>query len=631
MKLRSQFSFISGIPLLGIAVIFVIGIFSFISLKADIQNLILLEEDRVTMLNADRDAYQVLVTELDTLKSNSLEDTQSLDAANIENLQQVWDRVNGPGENFTSDMDEQFNRFKSEYVLWEGESRNVLTYSLEIIEDQISVNAASESAAVSFESMRERVNTIGELIDNQLNGDLSSARRRNLEEALSLVLNGDRDAYQASVALLSAPSAKTQEELDSINAGNLENIDQTGERVTQAARISGSGASVLLSEFQEYFALWKDESRNAMELSSAIFSGITKRDQAVLNSKAKFDEMRDSIDQLVGLQDQRAADEALGMTAEFNNMMVEFLIIFILSALIAFITAVLISRSLLTAISRNIHFAEEISQGNLTATIQSTRKDEMGDLNSILDKMKDKLKEIIISVKDSSVYVSSGSQQLSDSAQTLSAGASEQASSAEEVSASMEQMSSSIDQNSDNAMQTKSISDGVSIKAIESGEAVKQTVTAMKEIAAKINIVSDIARQTNLLALNAAIEAARAGDAGRGFAVVASEVRKLAESSQKSATSITQLSSNSLSIAEKAGNMIIELVDDIQKTSELIQEISASTSEQSMGMSQVNTALTQLDSVTQQNASASEEIASTAEELASQAAVMKNEMDFFTV
>ncbi|QTA91419.1 methyl-accepting chemotaxis protein [Desulfonema magnum] len=197
----------------------------------------------------------------------------------------------------------------------------------------------------------------------------------------------------------------------------------------------------------------------------------------------------------------------------------------------------------------------------------------------------------------------------------LSQGANEQAASAEEVSSSMEQMSSNISQNAENARQTETIALKSAEDAREGGKAVEKTVTAMREISEKISIIEEIARQTNLLALNAAIEAARAGEHGKSFAVVASEVRRLAERSQKAANQINKLSKSSMAIAENAGAMLLRLVPDIQKTAELVQEISTASNEQSNGAEQINKAIQELDLIIQGNASVSEEMSAQAEEL----------------
>jgi len=284
---------------------------------------------------------------------------------------------------------------------------------------------------------------------------------------------------------------------------------------------------------------------------------------------------------------------------------------------------------LIDAMNNVTRLAQEIAGGNLL--VEAKERSANDELMQALAMMVKKLTEIVSEVKSAADNVASGSQELSSSSEEMSQGASEQAASAEEASASMEEMTSNIRQNADNAMQTEKIAVTSASAAKEGGAAVTQTVIAMKEIAGKISIIEEIARQTNLLALNAAIEAARAGEHGKGFAVVASEVRKLAERSQKAAAEISDLSATSVDVAEKAGQLLTKLVPDIQKTAELVQEISAGSREQDTGAEQINKAIQQLDQVIQQNAGASEEMASTAEELASQAEQLQCSIAFFKI
>jgi methyl-accepting chemotaxis protein len=340
------------------------------------------------------------------------------------------------------------------------------------------------------------------------------------------------------------------------------------------------------------------------------------------------------------------------------------------SLLIAAAAAIYIALSISKGLSQSVRLANAVAIGDLSQTVQVTTNDEIKDLvdalnamtvslrgsaqvaNDIatgdltveakrlsdqdtlgiaLETMLAKLREVVANAAAAANTVAAGSRQLSAGAEELSQGSTEQASAAEEASASMEQMAANIKQNAVNANETEQTAHRSATNAQASGEAVSKAVTAMRTIAEKINVVQEIARQTDLLALNAAIEAARAGEHGKGFAVVASEVRKLAERSQAAASEISALSFDTVTVAQQAGDMLLKLVPDIQRTAELVEEISAACREQDLGSEQINGAIQQLDQVTQQNAGASEEMAATSEELASQAETLQATIGYFRV
>jgi methyl-accepting chemotaxis protein len=197
----------------------------------------------------------------------------------------------------------------------------------------------------------------------------------------------------------------------------------------------------------------------------------------------------------------------------------------------------------------------------------------------------------------------------------------------------MEQMASSVQHNAGAAQEASRLAEGATAVARRGGEVMADVVRTMGDIQGSsrkieeiIGMIDGIAFQTNILALNAAVEAARAGEQGRGFAVVASEVRALAGRSAEAAREIKTLILESTGrvdegykLVEGAGTTMADVVKQVARVAELVQEITTASREQSDGVHQVNDAVTQLDTLTQQNAALVEEAAASADSLKEEA------------
>lgn len=461
----------------------------------------------------------------------------------------------------------------------------------------------------------------------------SSLFEKNLM-AIDYLLEADRDAYQSRLALMHAINnrdAKLTDELKDDIKSNLKQVDERYHKYAEIYQVSTTlGFMKQDSIFQDNFPEWS-------YFTDTIIFLVENRDIQTANTlyettySLHFDQMRESLNQSTEILMANAERE----NEEVKNIAVQALIVVLILSciflIIVVISGVTVTRSITIPLKQLVYNTKQIAIGNLSTEMKIRRNDELGELAKSFNTTTYQLRSIISSIKESISNVNNGSQQISQSAQQIASGSNEQASSAEEIGSSIEEMVSTINQNAENAQETQEISAKAQKGIIEGHEATNNTLETMQNISEKIIVINDIAEKTDLLAINAAIEAARAGEFGEGFAVVATEVRKLAENTKKAGNEIIELVTSSLKVAKKSGEVLTQIVPDVQNTATLIQEITAASLEQNANANQINKAVQQFNSVVQQNSATAEELSASSEQLAAQSQSLQDAIGFFTL
>jgi len=360
-------------------------------------------------------------------------------------------------------------------------------------------------------------------------------------------------------------------------------------------------------------------------------------------ARATFLALKEPLAQLVKHNEDRAKVEAEESTQTFTTGF--FLIAS--GTGVAMVLAVLLSwsvaRGIVLPLKDAVRLAEAVADGDLTQSLSSNSKDEVGDLLRALAAMRDNLIKTLTGMRESSDSVAMASAQIASGNADLSSRTEQTAGSLQETAASMEELTTTVKTASEAALQANQLAQAASQVAVHGGEVISEVVETMRDIhgssqkiAAIIGTIDGIAFQTNILALNAAVEAARAGEQGRGFAVVASEVRNLAQRSAVAAKEIKTLIEASVDkvgsgsqLVNDAGATMGKIVESIQRVSHTVSEISAGAIEQAAGIDQINSVVTQLDQMTQENSALVEESAAAAESLKTQAERLSSLVEFF--
>ncbi|PKG24602.1 methyl-accepting chemotaxis protein [Niallia nealsonii] len=446
---------------------------------------------------------------------------------------------------------------------------------------------------------------------------------------------------------------------------NIKNLETTAKEVS----IGKKGYAILLDQKQNYIVSPVEKTGN--KAKESFFNKLYQQNAGNFTYTFKGDQklMYFSTNKLTGWK--IAGTVFISEVNDSAKPILNTTILVIAAAIIigAFIIFFIV-RSIIKRLKDLQQKAKTISEGDLTETIDLTKKDEIGDLSQSFHDMQTSLRSLLGTVGHHAVQVGAAAEELNASAEQTSEATEQVAAAIQHVAASAEKQTYGMEVNNnslqkvlnganiiaENSIEVSELTKATTEKAAEGEKSVKQTVNQMtlihesvtesntiirslsdrsKEINSILNVITGISEQTNLLALNAAIEAARAGEAGKGFAIVADEVRKLAEQSQISAKQIAELINaiqtdtgntvtkmatvvenvqNGLTVSEETIQKFTEIFTGMQEITPKIENVSDTIQDMAGNIQELETNTNDISDLAKNNAASSEEVAASTEE-----------------
>jgi len=453
---------------------------------------------------------------------------------------------------------------------------------------------------------------ITSFLNRSINNSLVSSSETFTTEflpAINVIVNADRDLYQARVAELE--------------------IAFTDLEFRQYMKLH-SGVNSSLDQYMKKYDLWLREAKDVIALKEA---GETQLAIEKMNSSSlsTFNDLRNEYDQA----GEAAFKEAIRLKDELsarNKRNKAAVLIFSLIIVLVTVTAAIISQKALTSrVGQITNRIREITSGggDLTSKIHVKQRDEIGDLGTAFNEFTELIKSMVSGIRSDGSRLNNTSQSLLETANQSNTILNNQSETSEQIVSAVYEMSQATKEVS-NIAQLTAEENTKALAEIDSGVLkIKESVVCIQTLHETINnaadsskklseqsnsissvllVIQGVAEQTNLLALNAAIEAARAGEQGRGFAVVADEVRTLALKTQESTESIHSMIENIQSGVENVVNQIQNGVGEVNNAVDLSVDTQGKLNSVMEVVQKVNEMSIQTATATEQQSVVSEDI-----------------------